>query len=789
MDQKNRVGFDWLTLFKLKEEEKQIFISRIRNNVIQYDLNHLCSRITIREVNRHDEFYKKACQIMVLNFCLKSTTFARDVLSDDNCEKCIQLYDRKQFDSKLLKDLLNKFCYAMYQDMNLIRIQDLLRFGIIEQVEFLKEQEVEKIFLGFKKQIEKIASGVKCCCYIEAERKSYSYELEVKINEQLNEYVKEQFAYDFNKSNDYSNGVVTAFDNRAQRINKIFQYALFNNEFWKGHESFNILAFLDAVIKQNDLSHAKKVIKYIFNEICKSNFGKRIVENSLPLVFLNEEIFVERLQERTFQFAFKRFESIRNLSKIANCKLCYPINCCAKDANEKLVLGKSLSEEFFKEMYLDDSDKVLTLLRNEIIKPTYAFCGRQQSLVNIEEKESDKNNYAKLCPQYDKWTIRNVFDSCTFGFHSNIADIKAVEVYCDEYFTAENIWNRFYLKMFYMQKLVNDKNKCFANMFEVLYDLFQFIEKITGIKTSYQRDTKGRDNAFNGLRTLLSKYNVSIADEYKADYVISLLDRKVANREESEKFPVLEQLGDAVYGLAVAEMLFYNPQEKNMSKSYTEYISAKNQVCIAEKIGFDKLYLSSYSLSRKYERDILINPDVEGYIIRQESEQMANSKKYIADSLEMVIGAICKDCGYQVAIDFCKSIVRETFSSKFPQETHWSDESRLEFENRYYWTKILPAPYVAFDDYEEYDDDSNNDQYHLWQAFDKFFKAYILGTEDKEIRNYITNSYCDNRVYDELAKMREVDKVFYEYLHCGLKSAVDKYGDSVKKRYEEIIKK
>ena len=78
-------------------------------------------------------------------------------------------------------------------------------------------------------------------------------------------------------------------------------------------------------------------------------------------------------------------------------------------------------------------------------------------------------------------------------------------------------------------------------------------------------------------------------------------------------------MGDAIYGLAVAEMIFYNPKVQDITKIYSEYITANKQVQISEKIALDKLYMSSYSLPRKYDRDVLINPDTEIYILRQES--------------------------------------------------------------------------------------------------------------------------------------------------------------------------
>ena len=82
-----------------------------------------------------------------------------------------------------------------------------------------------------------------------------------------------------------------------------------------------------------------------------------------------------------------------------------------------------------------------------------------------------------------------------------------------------------------MSTIVKDKKFMFANLFEIFYDLFQFIEKKTGIRTAYQRNIKGRDNAFAQLKTILKSCDVDISEEFKDYYIVALLDSKVAIRE------------------------------------------------------------------------------------------------------------------------------------------------------------------------------------------------------------------------------------------------------------------
>lgn len=776
MFQRNGVGLDWLTFFNLQEEKNKIIEQIKKAQTQSYDWDQYASHfISISEINRHDETYKQACRNIALKFCLDDTTFAKDILAEQDYEKSLTLIERKQFNSKLLKDLLDKFCYFLLvirqaQDKSL---GNLLKLDIIRETNEIRERTAEESFMPLKKQIEKIAAGVKGICYLVADspQKYGIYRLiDQGLNVDLNKYLKEKYSYDFNHIHCIGNmSLLVLFANREEQLNHIMQIALFgDSKFWECHNSFNVINFVDIICKYNDLRHAEKVLDYIFNEIQKQEVGKQIIKQSLPLNFLNRQKFIDGLEERTHRFTFERFNDEFNLESVSTESLCYPF-AHVDNAEDKIRQGKEIADELLREIYPEDYVKIANLIKEEIENPSLVFADK--GMVKVSDSLTEIRNI--------KWTIRSIFDYPTFGYHTDILDRVAVEVYCPEYFSANNIWNRFYLKSFYMFEIAKDKKLIFANLFEIYYDLFQFIEKKTGIRTAYQRNIEGRDNAFTQLKNILKSYDVDISEDYKEDYIIALLDRKVAIREESERFPILEQLGDAVYGLAVAELLFFNPNEMDIAKSYNDFICAQAQINVAKKIGVDKLYLSSHSLPRKYERDILIDADNESYTMSQEREQFSNKQKYIADSLEMIIGVICNDCGYEKALAFSKSILRNTYSRRFNSELHWGDNHDADIDTDY-WQRILPSPYSHFDDYQR----------TLWQAFDKFYKAFVLGTEEKQTRNYIAYNLGDNRLYDDYSShcVYEVNRVFYEYLHHGLKNAISKYGDSVKTKYNKIKK-
>ena len=56
------------------------------------------------------------------------------------------------------------------------------------------------------------------------------------------------------------------------------------------------------------------------------------------------------------------------------------------------------------------------------------------------------------------------------------------------------------------------------------------------------------------------------------------------------------------------------------------------------------------------------------------------------------------------------------------------------------------------------------------------------------MRQYITHSFGDNKLYDDIGTSFEINPVFYEYLHKGLKNAIEKFSNSVKKKYKELKK-
>lgn len=771
MYQEDVVDLFWSTFFNCENDatRKREIIKLIKSATAEdYQSAHLVNFLDLHDIQPHDEAYTRACEAAALSFCLEYSDFAREFLSEENYDKALNLFKRKQYSGNACKELLSKFV-ALLKKINVVynydrrntldRLCDLLRQDIVRVFKALREEQVDKSFSELKKKIETISSGVKSHCYFEAEKKKYR---EKALNDELNDFVVNKYGYNLNSFNPYE----------LEGCKLYYKNALLNSEkFWKEHEKFDVFAFINSIFDLNGAKHAQKVLSFIFDTIKKDEIAEKLIKENLSLSYINREKFNDVVEKNTFNIAFRRFGEVYDLEKIKEEIICYPLLRTPSD-EKKIAKGREIIEGLFDTVYPSDSKRVLTFFKGQLT-------GDEPYYIN------------------DRYSVKDLFLSRTFGYWyegENSSEYKVAEIYCPEFFSVENTWNRLYLTAYAALQLENNVPKCYSNLFEIFYDFFKVAEKKFGLKTSYQKNVEGRDKAYALLKKTLKSYGVEISDSFKDEYIISLLDRKIAVMEESEKFPVLEQLGDAVYGFAVAEMMFYQPPEiedDSIFKEFNKYISADTQVEIARKIGIDKLYISSLTLSYKYTRDTLVKPDEEIFLLKEIYGHDCKFK-FIADSLEMIIGTICRELGYQAAVDFTKKIVKATYPETFGEELRWDNERDMSFDRETidweYFNRIKPAPFLDFGSYK-----SKDYLEKMWDALNKFMIVYSLGTENVSERDFITKHYSHMNYGDELYginNMRgfDINSAMFEYLHIGLAYVMQKYVPRIKENYE-ILKK
>ena len=94
---------------------------------------------------------------------------------------------------------------------------------------------------------------------------------------------------------------------------------------------------------------------------------------------------------------------------------------------------------------------------------------------------------------------------------------------------------------------------------------------------------------------------------------------------------------------------------------------------------------------------------------------------------------------------------------------------------RDYLTKILPALYGGKDESHRM----------LETALNKLLLTYVLGTEKKETRNYITHSFGDRTICEDLSDFGSISKILHGYLYNGLEFVIEKYQAKIIEKYKK----
>ena len=161
----NVVGLDWSTFFDVKnQKEKQKLLEKIRrdseiyNNSQDVDEKIILREIRIQGVNVYDEIGFQAIRRVFLRLLIFDTSFAQDVLSDDDFQKVQQLLDRKQYNGKLLKELLQKWWIANRYDNGSVgeKLSAYIYLDVLRELKAIKEETVIKSFEGLKPVLEKM---------------------------------------------------------------------------------------------------------------------------------------------------------------------------------------------------------------------------------------------------------------------------------------------------------------------------------------------------------------------------------------------------------------------------------------------------------------------------------------------------------------------------------------------------------------------------------------------------------------------------------------------------------
>ena len=760
MEDMNIGSLSGLPFFVGKDEKNIIsIIKKVKNNNDVVNKDNLYYSILSEfkfyndqyKVTQYDEYYKAFC----LSFDIELILYSVEVnlhsylFDEEEKEKIEFLLEKNQLNSKLINSLLSKVILLIHysEDKSIALLVNILERGINKRFNDQLMLMVKKHYKPLKDVVDKITSGVNVKCYLELS-KTCSYP-DAIIPKELNEYVKEKYNYIFNKY--YS----SYFSKSYLNTYKIVENSLLDNEiFWDTLEVGNaLIKFLSLVIKYNGIKHAEKIMDYIMSNLLKNEKYKYMIENNYILSLISKDI-EDALIERCIDFTFGRFDGVINfnLTNEEKDNLLYPLR--NHNALEYINLGKEYFNEFTKDAYKEDYEKILDVFKDA-------------------ETIIQENDH----PRKRKLSLGIVLESSMFGYHSvgelNDGYNQEKEFYYDYYKFNETILDRFYYRVYLIKKYSG--NLFNAALYEVLYDVLGILNDKYDFKCDYIYNTSIRDKKYDELKEKLKEFDLNISDDYKENYIVSLLDRKTATMKEIGMFSELEEIGDAIYELAVNNILFYQDDESIIkNEDVKNFIEAQKQIEISEYFGFDKLYISSFAsinLNNKFDDSDTVHFSEDGI---EMDRNLLGSHNYIADSLEMIIGSVYKEFGAQKALDFAVSLIIKSHSKyHMPIIKEYNEEDLIMNMADYNISKYFPSfSGVEKSDYYYYG------LMNMEHALEKIFKVCVIGNETIEKRS-------SNRLVSFYEILNGFPEAGYRatcyYLRYGIEKTI--------KFYKKILKK
>ncbi len=619
-------------------------------------------------------------------------------------EECLK---RGQYDSKVITIPYMKLCVLVEK---IIVKSDVTEY-IYPRIEFKLQElyqedllrHMSKKYSTLAKVVDKCAAGVKPQCYLEMRSNQY--------NDELLEYINSKYGY---SKEMLTNCVYPLWKEKSSIdvLGEIIAPDTFNSDFT------DLLGFASSVVKYNDLAHAKKIIDYAFSEVKRLPNGKKILENKLPIYH------AKYLEQLLLLINKNRLEICTKSCGIDFAKiqeneyrgLIYPYY----NVDHHILLeGKKLFEDLIKRQYPNHFKEVFDLLNDVNAK--------------VDERGT---------------TFKDYFEFTHFDYVNEA--IKTMNVLCEGYSSKENVLNRLYYRLYLIHKASNVD----AAIYEYLYYPLQVINEKFEIENAYIQNESLRNEKYEMLKAKLKEYHLTISDEFKHEYVIALLDRKYAKPSEVQQFPVLEQMGDAIYGLACARILFYNKNNKLSHEGLEKLVCAEGQLVVSNMLKINDMYIS------ELQNELRTKYDENDYAIRNEY----NQKHYLADSLEMIIGVIAKEFGVSEAMEFATNIVLKAYPNLEAPLIIEFNPLNIDID-RDYLSKIYPNPYAE----NEYEQKNYGEHIQLITALLKVINVFVYGNDTADKRRAITHSF-------EFLGDKKISRyqILINYLYRGLEDTINR---------------
>jgi len=559
------------------------------------------------------------------------------IISQEYKQNFVNAIARNNSNDKIFKNFLLKLSSASFYYKNKINekektfqsndiLYDLMDRYFYKDILIIIENTKKDIYLN-KKEIKvfintmnKICNGININTYLESIAR-YSNASRIECN----------IKYDGDKIYKISRFNLDSLYYGCEILIEEYLFDLFglNSKDYKNDNGY-LISFIGFIstLEKNEPAKYEKINNYIVEKIKTMEFGKLCLEKGYNLSLADKNNYINAFSKYELGW-FTKANSYDVKIKDYN-YLAYPMADVPKCVLEE---GKKISDEMLSNYFsTNDLQRAKDLFYNP------------NTIINIyDNKEVEINS-----------CILSAFDKRTLDF-------------VPDYDSYENKYNRLYIAC-YLYK--NGSSQYKTMLWERIYSfILRPLAAKYNLHSIFEKESEKHQEVLDILFKSLNRFGIktsNVSEEFKNNCLISLMDYSYSTLKQDSMFPVLEQIGDAIFDVVVTNLLYLDPRirAKNCDNGTNcmneidslkkKYCSADEQTNIAIELKLNEIYLVSNLDAKK--------------TIRKEKNEFtyidydAYHAKYFADSYEMIIGTIYNEFGLDVAYKFAE----DTFLTVFP---------------------------------------------------------------------------------------------------------------------------
>ena len=665
--------------------------------------------------------------------------------SDDEVKKIEYLIERKDYKSNLFTRLIRFMQLYINSTRSYNEVLKLLKnrlsFSVNKAYDQLENDIISSKIKSLKNWLNSSVGKLDNSIYylfVKSMAKEAKHNYFQIVPNYVAKHFNEKFGYEiffYNRQIDevFKDLGMTTIDLLNKEFDKHVENSLVNQKLLE--------EFLVILSSYNQQDYGIKLVDKLIEGISTAQGIKKAIEDKKPLAYGIPE-FKERFIKYIILMIYKNSKYVETNEKTF--PLTYPlVTKTHADIESTMQIGKSVFNEFIQFVYEEKADSFLTLFN-------------QPNLQIREFKTFEGYSKTELFMRNSYEMNRNVVNYPTIKEIINILQM--------DFYSEENMLKRMYLYIAFLKQTSS------SNIDEMLMNHFNFyiqiIEQKFGISPKRNNLVNNYDDKKIKLQSIMKKFDIDVIKS--DDYYISMLDREIATIDQIDRFPVLEQVGDAIYEFIIMESLLYNLDvydSNEMTNRKNNLVKAETQVILAKSIELDQCYISNKLLRDKIKIESF-EKSFEYIDKDEEPFKEDNSESYLADSLEMIIGSIYFQEGIKKAVEFTKKVIENIFPNVLVnlELSHVSldDISSLTSEN----IKILDRIKPSFDTL--YLDRNKGEIYYTFgSTLLKLFSILSFGNTTLSDRYFLKNVTWKTRdlyVNDvNIQKYLAIYYLYYEY--------------------------